>query len=87
MINKLGLHAFVWRANWTDEAARRAIRLTAELGPRTPSTSSDASRPRPSHGPCLSADNLVGNDRPAPTICVFDTSGKTFYGSVETRPG
>ena len=32
MTNKLGLHAFVWTANWTDEAARRAIGLTAELG-------------------------------------------------------
>ena len=32
MTNKLGLHAFVWTANWTDDEARRAIGLTAELG-------------------------------------------------------
>ena len=32
MTNKLGLHAFVWTADWTNEDARRAIGATAELG-------------------------------------------------------
>ncbi len=31
-MNKLGLHAFVWTADWTPDAARRAIDETAALG-------------------------------------------------------
>ena len=31
-MNKLGVHAFVWTADWTNENAARAIALTAETG-------------------------------------------------------
>ena len=31
-MNKLGVHAFVWTADWTNENAARAIGLTAETG-------------------------------------------------------
>lgn len=31
-MNKLGVHAFVWTAGWTNEDAERAIGLTAETG-------------------------------------------------------
>jgi D-psicose/D-tagatose/L-ribulose 3-epimerase len=31
-MNKLGVHAFVWTADWTNDDAERAIALTAEAG-------------------------------------------------------